>query len=135
MDAKTEKKTESDKITKSPVHRSPNYPAFTLEEAINKTRVLWEKDHRVGAHRDVVLQHLGYTSESGTALRTLATLKSFGLTTEKEGRILVSQKALDVLLYPQNDDRHISALKEVALKPSVYNDLYSKYRGAFPSDE
>ncbi len=136
MNAQAEHKGGSEKaVQKSPVHRSPNYPAFTLEVAIKKAKILWDKDHKVGAHKDIVLQHLGYTTESGTALRTLATLKRFDLTTEKDGRIIVSQKALDILLYPNDDPRHKDALKHAALNPSVYNDLYNKYKWAFPSDE
>lgn len=116
--------------------RSPNYPAFNLEEAIKRANILWGKDGKAGAPKDITLRHLGYGSpKSGPALRMIATLKSFGLTEEKGGRIILTNQALDLVIYSHNDQRYIDTLKSIALKPSIYNDLYLSYDGEFPSND
>lgn len=115
--------------------RSPNYPAFSLSEAISKINVLWEKDGKVGAHRSVVLKHLGFNSESGSALRNLATLKMFGLTSENNRHIILTEIALDIILYSHDKNIYYRSLKESALKPDIYNELYNKYTDGLPSTD
>jgi hypothetical protein len=108
---------------------------FSLEEALGKVKILWEKDRRAGSRRDSALEHLGYKSvKSGTALRTIATLKKYGLTEERDGRIYLSNLALDLVIYPPDDERYQKALREAALRPSIYNKLYEQYRDGLPSD-
>jgi hypothetical protein len=124
---------DQEKIKKIRV-RSPNYPAFPLEEAINKAHILWDKDGKVGAHRTVVYKHLGYISESGASLRTVSALKIYGLISDKKEHINLTEKALNVILYPVNDAIHKEALIELALKPKIFRDLYEQYGGSFPSD-
>ena len=120
---------------KRAVQRSPNYPAFGLEEAVKKIKILWEKDGKVGADKDIVLKHLGYSAKSGPALRALSTLKKFDLITEKEDHIALSQRALDLVVYSRLDERHLRALREAALKPQIYQELHSKFGDGLPSDE
>ncbi|MDD5560275.1 hypothetical protein [Candidatus Methylomirabilis sp.] len=122
------------------IHRSPNYPAFSLEDAIAKARVLWEKDHKAGSPPDVTLRHLGFEpkhgqSFSGPAARTLATLKTFGLTEERDGRIYLSQIGLDIVIYSQTDERCMRAIADAALKPNVYSRIYDRYKAGLPSDD
>lgn len=125
---------------KRSIHRSPNYPAFSLEEAIAKAKILWDKDHKAGSPPDVTLQHLGFKSEhgrslSGPAARALATLKKFGLTEERDGRIYLSQLGLDLVIYSQTDERYTRAIADAALKPNIYSRIYDKYKAGLPSDE
>lgn len=120
---------------KSIPQKSPNYPNMSLDEAIGKAKILYEKDGKAGAPKKVVLAHLGYNTESGPALRTISTLRKFDLITDKDGRILPSQRAIDLLVYPKNSERYISSLRGIALKPIIYNKLWNKYQDGFPSDE
>jgi hypothetical protein len=120
---------------KRAVQRSPNYPAFSLEEAVKKIKILWEKDGKVGADKDVVLKHLGYSAKSGPALRALSTLKKFDLITERDDHIALSQRALDLVVYSRSDERYLRALREAALKPQIYQELHSKFGEGLPSDE
>lgn len=122
-------------IEKRTIHRSPNYPSANLQEAIQWAKMIYEKERRAGAPRDIVLKHMGYNSPNGAALRALATLKKFGLTEERDERIFISPIGLDILVYPNSDERHKKALKESALKPNIYRDVLDRYRGEFPSDE
>jgi hypothetical protein len=119
----------------SRVFRSPSYPVFDLEEAINKAKILWEKDHKAGSSREAAFAHLGYKGGSGSSLRAVAALKKYGLTEEKQGRICLTDLAIELLLYPPNDGRHQKALREAALKPTIFSRLYEKYKDGIPSDE
>lgn len=126
---------EDQKENKAVLHKSPNYPAFPLSKALRMARILWDKDGKAGAPKKVALKHLGHNSEkSGSALRTLSVLKSFGLITTNEGRIVLTKEALNLAIYPQDDELYIKTLKRVSLKPSIYNELYKKYQEGFPSD-
>lgn len=131
-------KPAEEKKPKKTIHRSPNYPAFDLGEAIAKAKILWEKDHKAGSTTEAALQHLGFKgdrSPSGPAGRTLSTLKKFGLTEEIEGRIHLSQLGLDLVIYPETDERYIKARGQAALKPSIYAKIYAKFQAGLPSDE
>ncbi len=120
---------------KARITRSPGYPLFPLEEAVSKIKILWDKDKRAGSRKDSALAHLGYKSvKSGTALRTLATLKKYGLTEERDGRIYLSGIALDLVIYPPGDEKYQKALQAAALSPSIYNKLYDQYKNGLPSD-
>src|SRR3989442_6142805 len=60
--------------------RSPNFPIVSLKEAIEKVRVLYDKDRRSPMTPSVVLEHLGYArKKSGTAGRVVSALRQFGL--------------------------------------------------------
>jgi len=124
---------------KRTITRSPNYPAFDLQEAIGKARILYDKDHLAGSSQESALQHLGFNRAegklSGPAARTISTLKKFGLTEERVGRIHLSQDALDIILYNETDERHQRSVKKCALQPSIYSKIYSKYISGLPSDE
>lgn len=116
--------------------RSPKYPAFDLSEAIAKLKILWAKDGKVGSPKDVALKHLGYSStKSSSAVRAISSLKQYGLTEEYNGRIMPSKRALDILLYSPNDEHHIGAIKDAAIKPIIFSKLYAKYGSELPSDE
>jgi hypothetical protein len=121
--------------SKKATHRSPNYPAINLADAVYRVKLLYDKDRKAGAPIDIALKHLGYSSRNGAALRVLAALKTFGLTEEKDGRIFVSSSALDVLVYPETDERRKRPLRECALKPATYQKVYDRYKDGLPSDE
>lgn len=116
-------------------HRSPNYPSSNLPEAIAKVRMIYEKERRAGAPRNIVLKHMGYNSINGASLRALSTLRKFGLIEERDGRIYVSQLSLDILVYPSTDERHKVSVVKSALKPSIYAHILERYQGGLPSDE
>ena len=115
--------------------RSPNYPAFPLSDAISKIQILWDKDGKPGAHRTVILKHLGFNSESGSALRNLSALKMFNLTSENNRHIVLTDTALDILLYSHDKNIYYRSLKESALNPAIYNELYNKYIDGLPSND
>lgn len=118
-------------------HRSPNYPAIGLPEAVDRVRRLYDADKRAGAPLDAALRHIGFNSRHGKALAVLSALRKFGLVEDSGGRIAPTQRAVTILAYPNTDPRRVEAVKEAALSPEVYRILYDRYatNGCLPSEE
>jgi hypothetical protein len=116
--------------------RSPNYPIIGLEEAVRRVRRLYQAEGQTDVPREAALKHLGYDADSGTARAMLSALRKFGLLDYRDGKIVVSSRAVDILEFGQEHSRHLQALKAAALAPDVYSQLVAKYRrgGRLPSD-
>ena len=116
--------------------RSPNYPAVSLPEAIERVRALYDADKRAGAPIDAALRHIGFNSRNGKALAVLSALRKFGLVEDSGGRIAPTQRAVTILAYPDGDQRKLDAVRESALSPEIYRSLHDRYspNGYLPSD-
>jgi hypothetical protein len=69
------------------------------------------------------------------ALRAIATLRNYGLIEEKNGRVIPTPNALDILLYSEDDQKYKRALQIAAITPNVFNKLFTQYGRELPSDE
>lgn len=119
--------------------RSPAYPAFNLETAIEKARAIYRHEKRAAAPVSVVTKHCGLDIKSSGGLRLIAALKQFALAVEQGGgedrKIQLSEVALDILLAPSDDDpKRIAAIKRAALSPKIHKKLWDHYQGELPSD-
>jgi ribosomal protein L37AE/L43A len=63
--------------------RSPNYPAMSLEEALQRLRVIYDKQRRYPTTRDVLAKLLGYGGVNGASATVLSALGKYGLQTER----------------------------------------------------
>jgi hypothetical protein len=116
--------------------RSPNYPAIGLKAAIEKARLLYEADRKAGAPVDAALKHMGFSKRHGQAMAVLSALKKFDLVEEASGRIVPTQKAINILVFPDQDERKIRAIRECALSPEIYRELFEQYKpSGIPSEE
>jgi hypothetical protein len=116
--------------------RSPNYPAVGLKGAVERVRLLYEADKRAGAPVDAALKHMGFSTKHGQALAVLSALKKFGLVEETSGRIVPTQRAVDLLNFPDQDTRKVRAIRDAALSPEIYRELYEQYKSTgIPSEE
>jgi hypothetical protein len=116
--------------------RSPNYPAIGLRSAVEKARLLYNADKRAGALIDGALKHMGFSKRHGQAMTVLSALKKFGLVEESSGRIVPTSRAIDLLNFPDQDARKIKAIRDAALSPEIYRELYEQYKSTgIPSDE
>lgn len=119
--------------------RSPAYPAFDLQTAIEKARTIYQHERRTAAPIAVVTKHCGFDISSSSGLRLIAALKQFGLAIEQGGgddrKIQLSDVALDILLAPSEDDpKRIAAIKRAALSPKIHKKIWDHYKGELPSD-
>ncbi len=132
----TETKAKEEPKTKKSRQRSPNYPAVGLKAAVEKARLLYEADKRTGAPVDAALKHMGFSTQHGQALAVLSALKKFGLVEDASGRIVPTQRAIDILVFQDQDERRVRGLQEAALSPGIYRELFEQYRPTgMPSDE
>jgi hypothetical protein len=132
-----EKTKEKEKKAKD---RSPNYPGINLEMAIEKARILREKEGKHLAPVEAVLHDWGYVPKSSGGLVTLSALKKFGLIDEQgkgaNRRIKLSDLALRILLDDREDStERIEAIKEAALNPIIHQKLWKEYGAKLPSEE
>jgi len=109
-------------------HRSPNYPAVGLREAVERVGKLYAADGRAGAPPNLAAVHIGFKAAHGQAMSVLAALKRFGLVTESSERIAPSQAAIEILNLPEKDARRLAALREAAIAPPIYRQLVDKHR-------
>ena len=131
----TKTKPETDKPKRG---RSPRYPSITLAAAIEKARKLWDSQRKHEAHIDASLKSLGYTTQSGDALRTIAAMKHYGLIEDSgsgdDRKIKLSESAQDILLLPENDPRKQRALEVAARAPAIHATLWERYGAHLPDD-
>jgi hypothetical protein len=103
---------------------------------VEKVRLLYEADKRAGAPVDAALKHMGFSTKHGQALAVLSALKKFGLVEETSGRIVPTQRAVDLLNFPDQDTRKVRAIRDAALSPEIYRELYEQYKSTgIPSEE
>jgi hypothetical protein len=115
--------------------RSPNYPAISLREAVERVGKLYAADKKAGSPVDAALIHMGFSGRNGKAMTVLSALRKFGLVEDAGGRIAPTQRAIEILVLPEGDDRRTVALHDSALSPEIFRELYEQYReSGIPSD-
>lgn len=126
--------TSSPKKEKRKIQRSPGYPMLSLEEAIQKIKILWDKDRNKTIPIEAAYEHLGYKTKGGYSARVIAAMKKFSLIYEKQNDIILTDEAVDLALHEPSDEIYIETIKKLALKPTIYEKLFNEYNGALPSD-
>jgi hypothetical protein len=109
--------------------RSPNYPAMSLRDSVQRTRSLWAKEKRTAVPAEVAAKAIGYSGISGPSRTALASMKKYGLIESDDKTVRVSELALRIL-HAANDQDSISALQEAALKPELFASLYDSHADA-----
>lgn len=121
-------------------HRSPNYPAISLERAISLTRTLYEKFKQSPIAYEVAARGLDYSPTSSVGMQIMASISYYGLISVegsgKDKRVKVSDFAFKIIM----DTRVISperdaAMKQAALSPSIFKKIKDDYPYHIPADE
>jgi hypothetical protein len=119
-----------------PKGRSPSYPAIPLQQAIERARILYDKERQHSAPMATITGHWGFKSPTtGPASVTYAALKKFGLLVEegsgveRQGRL--TRLAVEILRNP--DPRQ--AIQEAALAPPIHRELWTEFGYDLPSDD
>lgn len=104
--------------------RSPGSPKSTLEDAISMARKLLGKLGKAAVKREVAAGSLGYGGMNGAALTALATLNHYGLTEGEHGGALRLSTLAVKLIHPLNEKQMEESLREAALHPTIFAELY-----------
>ena len=108
--------------------RSPNYPGFGLETAVQYVQQIYDKERRSAVPVDVAAKALGYASPSGPALTKIASLRQYGLVDKAgAGRLKVSDLALDFILHASGDSEYQKAARTAAMTPPLFQQLFKEY--------
>lgn len=119
--------------------RSPGYPDIDLQEALEKARVLWDKEGRNLAPVGTIQEHWGFKVNTGPGLRAVAALKKFGLLADRgrgdERLAQLTELALSIVLdQRENSAERAEAIRKAALNPPIHSELWEQYKGDLPSD-
>ncbi len=122
-------------------HRSPAYPAFGLETAIERARLFHEQQGRNYVNVASAKASWGSPS-SGATGRILSTLLKFGLLEEPEGergkgrKVGLSELGKKILfLKPENHPDRLKALREAALKPKIHQEMLEEWPSGLPPSD
>jgi len=118
-------------------HRSPNYPVIGLPKSLERAQEFFDAYKRAQVPVSIIQQKWGYKPLSGVGDQTVAALRAFGLIDvegEKDKRLA---KLTDIAwkILAGHPDRQ-KLIHEVALRPSIYAELWEKYKAdGLPPDE
>jgi hypothetical protein len=115
--------------------RSPNYPALSLPEAINRVKTIHNAERHLAAPKQVIAKHLGYNGLNGAALTAISAISKYGLIEEANGDQLKVSPLAMTILYPPSPTERATAIKESAFKPPLFTEIANEWGGAQPSDE
>jgi hypothetical protein len=114
--------------------RSPNYPSIPLNEAINRARQVYDKEHTYKASAQTVAEDMGYTSLNGTSRTTISALKKYGLLQADGDGVKISSDAVDIFELPADDPIAVEARRRAAFKPALFAEFKETYGDRLPSD-
>jgi hypothetical protein len=114
--------------------RSPNYPALSLPDAIEKVTALYRAQHTHAAPREVVAKGIGYNSLNGASASAISALLKYGLLERIGDEGKVSERALRIL-HPHSPEERGTAIREAALEPPLFAELNQRFPGRVPNDE
>src|SRR5438445_9958319 len=112
-------------------HRSPNYPAISLPEAISKVTAVYQSLHTHGAPREVVAKGMGYNSLNGASATAISALHKYGLLERSGDEVKVSERALRIL-HPHSLTEKAQAIREAAREPQLFGELAERFPGRLP---
>jgi len=115
--------------------RSPNYPGFSLQKALEYARKVYSANHLHRAPRDVVAKAMGYTTLNGGSLTALSALKKYGLLEEDKEGLRISQDALTALVESPTSQERARVLVKLATTPELFAEMQAAYPGPPPNDE
>lgn len=114
--------------------RSPNYPALSLPDAIEKVMALYRAQHTHSAPREVAVRGMGYNSLNGASATAISALHKYGLLDRVGDEVKVSDRALRIL-HPESVEERSAAVREAAAEPPLFNELDERFPGRMPNDD
>lgn len=136
MAKKASKKQQTNEGDGGKQRRFQTYPSIDLEEALSRVKLLYDKDKTAGAPTEAAIKHMGFNSKSGPAMATIASLRKFGLVNSENMRIVPTQRAIEILILPDDDVRKVQAMKKAAVSPPLFAELFNRFqKTGIPSPE
>ena len=121
-------------------HRSPAYPSINIDEAVERARVLYEKEGEHPALVRTAAAHWGYKPKSSGGLMVISALKAYGLLIDEgsgaDRKVRLSDDGIAIV----QDEREISPVRDsliasLALKPKILLEMWNKFGTKLPSED
>lgn len=122
------KAVDSADAAKKRKHRSPNYPAISLEKAIAKAGLIYAPYKRHHVPVDRAITTMDYKSGSSVGQQAVATLIYFGLAEDQgvgdKRQIRITERGAKILAGHSDRDKLI---QEAALLPPIHKEIWEKF--------
>jgi hypothetical protein len=115
--------------------RSPEYPAISLKEAIERVKLVYDKDYQNRLPKHVIAEHMGYKSLSGASLPVLSALTKYGLLEGRGDETRVSDLAVALIAHEPGTPERMQALKQASVLPELFTDLDKRFQDGKASDQ
>ena len=102
--------------------RSPNYPALSLADAVERVGRVFQKEHRHPSPKEVVMKGMGYGGVNGASLGALSAAVKYGLLDKQGDQYRVSDRMLTIL-HPHTSQEKAEALEAAATAPPLFADM------------
>jgi hypothetical protein len=114
--------------------RSPNYPAISFTEALERAKKVHDQEQRHPVSPEIAAQHMGYKKLTGTSYPVIAALKRYGLVEKVKKDIRISDDAHFVFVHPEGHPDREEVIRRLAMMPELFNQVLAEFPGGLPSD-
>jgi hypothetical protein len=114
--------------------KSPNAPAYTLQECLEDARKIFRIETQVPISRESIADHLDLAAQSGPFNRKLSSLRQYGLL-EPLGKDLRVSDLFLCIDHTLDETERRRALREALGRPTIFQGLLAHYEASgMPSD-
>ena len=107
--------------------RSPSYPSWPLDNAIDGVAKIYEAYRTSPIEREAAAKLLGFSSLSGPAATALGAIRAYGLMAlAGKGTSVVTERARTIL-YPDNGNERLMSLVEAADAPPIFQKIRERF--------
>lgn len=115
--------------------RSPNYPALTFTEALERAEKIYKKEKRNPVSQEIAGQHIGYQKLNGATYQAFGALRRYGLLMAGKGDLRISDDAHFIFVHPPDHPDRLAKMRELAMAPALFHKILGAFPDGLPSDE
>lgn len=118
--------------------KSRNFPVVSLKEAIEKAKVIYQKEKFSWTHQKVACDHLGLSIGGSRGRRMLSALIQYKLVETRgkgKDREFKLSGVAEQILHPDPSTSKAEAFETAVLGPVIFQELWEEYGAELPSDE
>lgn len=115
--------------------RSPEYPAISLKEAVERVKLIYDKDYQNRLPKAVIAEHMGYKGLSGASLPVLSALAKFGLLEGRGDETRVTDLAVTIIAHERGAPERMMALVQAAKNADLFAELDARFPDGKASDQ
>jgi hypothetical protein len=114
--------------------RSPNYPAISLPEALDKVSAIYRAIHNHAGPRAAIAKAMGYMGLNGASATAISALHKYGLLERSGDDVKVSDRALRIL-HPHSPAERAQAIKDAGAEPPLFAKIAERFPGHMPNQD